>query len=138
MRSWKQNWIAIKVTRLTKQTQVSGLCNTIAVEARLKKLNSFLDKFVQIVHDPSHWIVVTNMGALPDAVKVYCSLVQKPSAKCLQHILHFTNNPAILRPQKAYGRCNVRSMSYRITLDGYIYFSLVCGLETVNHPWTLF
>jgi len=36
----------------------------------------------------------------------------------------------LLHPQKAYGLCN--AMSYRITLESYIYFSLVWGLEIVK------
>jgi len=109
---------------LAKQFQVSGLCDTLIVADWSTKLNSGHEKFVQIVHvhDPSalHWIAITNMGSRPNAVKVYCSLIKKPSDKCLQHIFYFVN-------------CQVSELTVEIMNVGKQKGCADCGLFAVAY-----
>jgi hypothetical protein len=75
----------------------AGLRDTILVNAGHIKLDSANVPFVQIVFDPvhEHWIVVTNRGCSDNTLRIYCSLMYKPSSKCLLVISQYANFNAV-------------------------------------------
>jgi PHD-finger/Ulp1 protease family, C-terminal catalytic domain len=78
---------------LQKYPNDTGLRDTIVVNAGYVHLDDPTKPFVQIFFDPAneHWITVGNRGCRPNTVRVYCSLMCRPSAKCRLIISQYVN-----------------------------------------------
>ena len=80
---------------ILKQTFTDGgMYDTVAVAAGQAQLINTTIKFAQIVPDPvtQHWLVVTNRGCTANSMRIYCSLLLKPSKSCIQSIVRYLNH----------------------------------------------
>lgn len=91
--SWLTDNIINGAQVLLKQQFPSdcGLRDTLLVNAGMEHLLDSTTPFVQIFHDAGnqHWITVTNTGCKENTIRVYCSLMYKPSTQCLLSIYRF-------------------------------------------------
>jgi hypothetical protein len=80
-----------------------GLRDTIVVNAGHVHLDDPSMPFVQVFFDQAseHWITVTNRCCRPNTVRVYCSLLHRPSAKCRLVI-------------SQYVRCNSSRLTFQV------------------------
>jgi hypothetical protein len=118
-----------------KYCSINGLQDTLLVAGGHVSLSGNTEhQFVQIVHDDTHqhWLVVTNLNCSSGELRVYCSMQQVPSSRCLYDITRFVNmkkskikiNVMNVARQKGTKDCGVYAVAYTETL--------LSGLDPVN------
>ena len=95
--SWINDVIINAGQKLLKQRfpHNGGLRDTITLCNGSERLDSAHEQqpFAQIIFDETneHWLLFTNHGCRVQCVRIYCSLLYKPSNGCLQTMLDFMN-----------------------------------------------